>query len=103
LLCGLIVYPLTHLMPLNKKIYSTSFTFIVIGISGLVLSAFVIFVDILPKSYPNYAKVINIVTRPFLWLGMNPLAIFVLMDLLAIIMIKIIIVDYKSIWNHFYH
>lgn len=90
LLCGVVVYPLMNLMPLNKKIYSTSFTFIVIAISGLCLSSLVILIDLLPNRCPRYGKVINVMTRPFLWLGMNPLAVFVMMDLIAIFMIKYI-------------
>jgi predicted acyltransferase len=102
LLCGLVVYPLINLMPLNKKIYSTSFTFIVIAISGLCLSSLVILIDILPASCPRYAKIVNFITGPFLWLGMNPLAVFVMMDLVAIFMIKYIEVEGKSLWSAFY-
>ena len=47
-------------------------------------------------------SIVNITIRPFLWLGRNPLFVFVFMDLLAIIMIKYIIIDDKSIWAWFY-
>ena len=42
-------------------------------------------------------------SRPLIWLGMNPLAIFVLMDLLGIILIRCIVIDGKSAWSWFYH
>ncbi len=103
LICGAIVYPLTFLMPLNKKIWSISFVFATIGISGLSLTFFAIIVDIFGAQGKIYSKVINFLTRPLLWLGPNPLIIFVLMDALAIILIKYIIIDDKSAWNHFYH
>lgn len=103
LICGLIVYPLTYLMPLNKKIWSISFVFATVGISGLSLTFFAIVVDIFGAHGRIYSKVINFLTRPLLWLGRNPLIIFVLMDALAIILIKYIIIDDKSAWSHFYH
>lgn len=39
---------------------------------------------------------------PLKWLGLNPLAIFVLMDLLGIIMIIYIKIDGKDLWDEFY-
>ena len=103
LICGAVTYPLTFLMPLNKKIYSTSFLFITISISGLSLTLFAILIDVIGKDGNIVGKVITIISRPFIWLGRNPLAIFVLMDALAIVMIKYIIFDDKSLWSHFYH
>ena len=99
---GLCVYPLTHLMQINKKIYSISFAFLTSSSSGLTVFFFVIFIDILPESKPKIKKFINLITQPFLWLGRNPLFIFVFMDLLAILMIKYLIIDEKSIWSWFY-
>jgi predicted acyltransferase len=60
-------------------------------------------VDVLTTKNQTYSRIISITTKPFVWLGRNPLAIFVLMDLLAIFMIKYIIIDDKSAWSHFYH
>lgn len=100
---GVIVYPLTKLMPLNKKIYSASFAMLTSSSSGLTILLLVIFIDILPKRNYKAEKVVKIVSRPFIWLGRNPLFVFIFMDLLAIIMIKLIIVDDKSIWSWFYH
>jgi len=48
LILGVVSYPLTKLMPLNKKIYSISYTALTIATSGLTLAFFVIVVDILP-------------------------------------------------------
>ena len=60
-------------------------------------------VDVLTTKNQTYSRIISVTTKPFVWLGRNPLAIFVLMDLLAIFMIKYIIIDDKSAWSHFYH
>ena len=103
LVMGAMVYPLTLMMPLNKKIWSISFVFITSAVSGLSLTFITFFVDVLGGKHPKYGRIINTVTTPFIWLGRNPLAIFILMDVLAIIMIKYIIVDEKSAWAHFYH
>lgn len=103
ILCGAAVYPLTLLMPLNKHIYSSSFLFLVISICGSSITFFVLLIDILPKQVPILEKPIKIISSPLKWLGMNPLAVFVGMDLLAILMIIYIKVDGVSVWGHFYH
>ena len=90
-------------MPLNKKIWSISFVFTTVGISGLTLTFFAIIVDILGAKGKIYSKIINFLIRPLLWLGRNPLIIFVLMDALCIILLKYIIIDDKSGWGEFYH
>jgi heparan-alpha-glucosaminide N-acetyltransferase len=79
LILGVIAYPLTFLMPLNKRLWSISFVFLTSGITGLSLAFVTFFIDVLGKRYAKYGKIINKITTPFLWLGMNPLAIYVLM------------------------
>ena len=102
-LCAIIAYPLTHLMPLNKKIWSVSFTFLTIGISGLSLVFFAWLVDMVGVAENMLAKVINVVTRPLLWLGRNPLAIFILMDALTILLAKYITFgEHDSALSEFY-
>ena len=58
----------------NKKRWSVSFAFITSGISGLALTLCFIFVDILDKKFIKEKLI-----QPALWLGMNPLFIFVAM------------------------
>ena len=93
LLLGSMVYPLTLLMPLNKKIWSISFVFLTVASSGLALTIVTELCDILPKNHKKYARVCEIVTRPLIWLGRNPLAIFVLMMILEIILSDLIIIN----------
>lgn len=85
------------LMALNKTIYSASFTLIVIAISGASLTFIYIMVDVLPTFLPGSKKIIDIVTAPFKWLGLNPLAIFVGMDILGIFMIAYIKINDVSV------
>jgi predicted acyltransferase len=103
LLLGAIAYPWTTVMPLNKKIWSMSFVFLTAGIAGLSLSFLTLFVDTFGSQHHQYGKVVNIIVQPFIWLGRNPLAVFVLMDALAIVLIKYILINNKSAWSHFYH
>jgi predicted acyltransferase len=78
LILGVIAYPLTFLMPLNKRLWSISFVFLTSAITGLSLAFVTFFIDVLGKRYAKYGKIINKITTPFLWLGMNSLAIYVL-------------------------
>lgn len=105
IILGAVVYPLTFMMPLNKHLWSTSFVFLTIAVSGLSLAFLTFFIDTLSQRWPGgiYQKIVNIISHPFIWLGRNPLAIFILMDGVAIIMIKYIIIDDKSAWYYFYH
>ena len=97
------MYPMTLLMPLNKKIYSASFTLIVVAISGASLTFFYCVVDLLPAMIPKTKRVVEIVSAPLKWLGLNPLAIFVLMDVIAIILIIYIKIDDRSVWSRFFN
>jgi predicted acyltransferase len=63
-------------MPLNKKLWSISYTFLTIGISGVSLALITIALDLVGKKNQKYQKVISIITGPFIWMGRNPLAIF---------------------------
>jgi predicted acyltransferase len=102
LVFGALVYPMTLLMPLNKKLYSSSFILIVVAISGACLTFFYCVVDLLPAAVTGARKVVEVVTAPLKWLGLNPLAIFVLMDLMAIVCIFYIKIDGVSLWTEFF-
>jgi len=102
LILGVCVYPLTRIMPLNKKLYSTSFALLTSCTSGLTIIFFMLLIDILPQRNQTLKKVMHVITQPFIWLGRNPLFVFVIMDLVAILLIKYIIIDDKSLWSLFY-
>ena len=100
IVCGIISIPLAFLvMPLNKKIWSISFTFLTISISGVSLILSTLFVDILGSKANILGKIITVITQPFIWLGRNPLSVFVLMDAFAILLIRYIIINDKSAWG----
>lgn len=99
---GAITYPMYLLTPFNKKLFTPSFILVVGAVTGAALTFFYVIIDILPSKIPTAQKPIEIITAPFLWLGLNPLAIFVLMDLLAIFLILYIKIDGVSIWSQFF-
>ena len=99
---GVLAVPMHFLMPLNKKLYSASFTLTVIGVSGVMLTIFYAFTDILPARHSGARRVVEAVTAPLKWLGLNPLAVFVGMDVLAILMGIYIKINDRSVWSLFY-
>jgi predicted acyltransferase len=99
-LCCLTALPLTWLMPLNKKIWSISYTFLTIGISGISLALITVLLDVFKKQSQRYQKVIGVVSAPFVWFGRNPLAIFISRDLVDDIMNSYIIIDGKDSWYY---
>lgn len=103
LLCALIAWPLTVLMPLNKKIWSISYVFLTCGISAVSLSFITITCDILPERGGRYKKVFDIVSQPLIWMGRNPLAIFISRELIDDILSSYITINGKSGWDQFYH
>ena len=92
--------------PVCKKRWSVSFAFITSGISGAALCFCFIAVDILNKPFIK-----NYVIQPFLWLGMNPLFIFVAMIAFDNLLMNNIKFDYNgrrtNVWgfiqNHIFN
>lgn len=78
-LIGSLVYPVSLAMPISKKMWTISFVFLTAAASGLGLVLITFFVDVLSSKHQTYKKIIDKITTPFIWLGRNPLAIFVLM------------------------
>lgn len=75
-----LAFPLSYLMPLNKRLWSISYTFATLCPCLTVLSLFMIFVDIIPKIYPSTQKIIHKVVYPLNCMGLNPLAMFVIRE-----------------------
>ena len=70
----LVGYLITHGDACNKKRWSVSFGFISSGISGTALCLCFVVVDMLNKPFIKEKLI-----KPTLWLGMNPLFIYVAM------------------------
>ena len=83
LIFGALTYPLTFLTPINKKMWTTSYTFVTIAVTGLVLSFLVWIIDIVGKESPKYQNFLQTVTKPTVWMGRNPLLVWIIMDLYA--------------------
>lgn len=81
-------------IPICKKVWSLSFAFVSTGYSGLILTVCYYLID-LQKS-----DVIQKCIQPFVWLGRNPLFVFVGMDFLDIVLMDNIHVDKNtSLWQ----
>lgn len=82
----------------NKKRWSVSFAFITSGISGAALCLCFALVDIMNKPFIKEKLI-----KPTLWLGMNPLFIFVAMIAFDNILMNNIKFDYNgkpnNVWN----
>jgi len=85
-------------IPLNKKIYSLSFTFYVSGLGALILAFFQGVCDIMPQEL----KTVNKLLQPLIWLGSNPLAVFVCMQIGDILMMNNILIDDVTLWDYIY-
>ena len=73
-------------MPFNKRLYTITFVFTNLCSCSIVLSLFMFVVDIIPKKYPEAKSKIMKAVQPMNWLGLNPLAIFILLQLVGDIM-----------------
>ena len=96
-------WPLTLLMPINKKIWSISYTFLTCGISAVSLSFITLTCDVAPRLHAGYKRIFLILSQPLIWLGRNPLAIFMSRDLLDDIMNSYIHIGGKTMWDQIYH
>ena len=81
LLFGILAYPLTFLIPINKKLWSSSYTFINIGITGISLCLIVWIVDIIGKNKPKYQKIKNRIIEPTMWFGRNALLNYIILTI----------------------
>lgn len=89
-------------MPFNKRLWSTSFALLCVGIPGFMLVLVLLLIDVAGAAGSKYAKCIDITTRPLLWLGTNPLAIYTLMNVLEIVMWKLVKIGDQRLWYWFY-
>lgn len=82
-----IAFAIEPYFPFNKHIWSTSFAILTPAIAGAMLSVITFVVDV--KKYDKYW------IQPFLWVGSNPLLMYVLPNLAVSIMLKI-----PAYWHH---
>jgi len=68
-------------MPLNKRLYTLPFIFATTVASLSILTLFLIVIDYMPKHSKKLKKTVHKIITPLRWLGMNPLAIFIVLQL----------------------
>jgi predicted acyltransferase len=101
-ICLLPIYPCSLFMPFNKRLYTITFLFGVLSTSAVTLTLFLVVIDYLPKLNNNSGKFIKTITQPFTWLGLNPLAIFIVLQVLSCIMDGWIVIDGNTPFHIFY-
>lgn len=69
-------------MPFNKRLYTITFLLTNICSCSIVLSLFMYVVDIMPKKRPEMRSKVQTAIQPLNWLGLNPLAIFIVLQIL---------------------
>lgn len=92
-------------MPINKKMWSVPFALMMGGIGGLVIFICYYLVDMVLASWQEdsaWKKACNAAIQPLIWMGMNPLAIFVLMIFLEILLLDTIHWNGDNLWNRIY-
>jgi len=83
-------------LPFNKKIWSLSFGLFTGGLGTLFLAFCYLIVDVMRwKS----SKFIQIPIKPLIWLGTNPLAVFIGMVFVEIVLLRWITSPWVLIWH----
>jgi predicted acyltransferase len=85
------------MMPLNKKIYSASFTFLTSCTGGATIIFFMLLIDVRPYGNHLLKKWLDILTAPLIWLGRNPLFVFVFMEFIASLLDEYIKINGESL------
>ena len=85
-MAAIFIYPFSQIMPFNKRLYTITFLLTTFCTSAAVLSVFMVVIDILPKKYPQMKGKVVTIVQPLNWLGLNPLAVFILLQLVGDIM-----------------
>jgi predicted acyltransferase len=72
-----LAYGASFLLPVNKTVWTAPYALLTAGIAALALAACYLFVDVAG---------IRVFTRPFVWLGVNPLAVYFLSEVAGHVM-----------------
>lgn len=102
IICLIPIYPCSLFMPFNKRLYTITFLFGVLSTSATSLTLFLLLIDYLPKLNEKSANIIKKITTPLKWAGMNPLAIFIVLQFVFQIFWGWVKIDNKSLYIVFY-
>ncbi|HFA50742.1 MAG TPA: DUF1624 domain-containing protein [Bacteroidetes bacterium] len=93
-----------EVFPINKKLWTSSYVLFHSGLALLTLSTVWWLVDSLPRRLGG--KAYRGWTKPFVWFGMNPLFIYILHEVIAIVLGAIPVGDgsaYSWIYENIFH
>ncbi|GAM19500.1 hypothetical protein SAMD00019534_026750, partial [Acytostelium subglobosum LB1] len=89
------------IIPFNKKIWSFSFALLTVACGALFMSWAYLTFDVV--AWPPKVKVwVDRAAQPFLWIGMNPITIYVLMIFIEIILMFYIRANNQTLWYESY-
>eukprot|EP01133_Synstelium_polycarpum_P016862 gene16862-20047_t len=87
----------TTVVPFNRQVWSISFTMLTVSCGGLLVALVFILLDVILWQ-PRPGKAIRMMSRPFVWIGRNPIAIYVLMMFQQIIIMNYLKVNDGTIY-----
>lgn len=102
LLCVIPIYPCSLMLPFNKRLWTTTFLFAVLSTSMTMLTLFFIVIDYSAEVKASFAPRLRKAIQPLMWMGMNPLAIFIVLQILFDIMTNWIDIDGNTPYQLFY-
>jgi predicted acyltransferase len=101
-ICLLAIYPCSLFMPFNKRLYTLTFLFAVLSSSATILTFLLLIIDYYPKVVNKPSKIISTIIQPFTWLGLNPLAVFIVLQLMFDVLTNWITVNDSTPYQIFY-
>jgi predicted acyltransferase len=93
LICVIPIYPCSLMLPFNKRLWTTTFLFAVLSTSMAMLTLFFVIIDYSAHIKASFAPRLRKAIQPLMWMGMNPLAIFIVLQVLFDIMTNWIDID----------
>lgn len=66
--------------PVIKKIWTSSYVLVAGGYAAMVLGVFYLLLDVKTAAWPRVPPVFVWLTRPFVWIGMNAITLYLLVD-----------------------
>lgn len=69
-----------HQFPIIKKLWTSSYVLVAGGYAAMALGVFYLLLDVKTAAWPRVPPVFVWLTRPFVWIGMNAITLYLLVD-----------------------